>query len=63
MEKLSNAKLIDMFTKMVRIREFDERAVLLTEAAKVVGSVHLYCGEEASGVGVCSSSAWPARSP
>ena len=55
MEKLSNAKLIDMFTKMVRLREFDERAGLLTEGAKVVGSVHLYCGEEGSGVGVCSA--------
>ena len=53
--ELSNEKLIDMFTRMVRIREFDERAGLLTEQAKVVGSVHLYVGEEASGVGVCST--------
>ena len=41
---LSNDKLIEMFTRMTRIREFDERAGHLTEEAKVVGSVHLLRG-------------------
>ena len=53
--ELSNDRLIEMFTRMTRIREFDERAGHLTEEAKVVGSVHLYVGEEASGVGVCAT--------
>ena len=53
--EISNDKLIDMLTRMVRIREFDERAGVLSEQAKVVGAVHLYVGEEASGVGVCSA--------
>jgi pyruvate dehydrogenase E1 component alpha subunit len=44
-----------MFEQMTRIREFDERAGLLMEQARVPGSVHLYCGEEAIAVGVCEA--------
>jgi len=44
-----------MFEQMTRIREFDERAGLLMEQARVHGSVHLYCGEEAIAVGVCEA--------
>ena len=52
---LSNADMLRMFEKMTRIREFDERAGLLMEQARVHGSVHLYCGEEAIAVGVCEA--------
>ena len=49
---LSNTDMIRMYEQMTRIREFDERAALLMEQARVHGSVHLYCGEEAIAVGV-----------
>ena len=47
-------QLIGMYQRMVRIREFDERAGLLLERAEVPGAVHLYVGEEAVAVGVCA---------
>ena len=52
---LSNDDMLRMFEQMTRIREFDERAGLLMEQARVHGSVHLYCGEEAIAVGVCEA--------
>jgi TPP-dependent pyruvate/acetoin dehydrogenase alpha subunit len=48
-------KMIHMFEQMTRMREFDERAALLMEQARVPGSVHLYCGEEAIAVGICEA--------
>ena len=50
----TEAQLVEMFRRMVRIREFDERAGLLLERAIVPGAVHLYVGEEAVAVGVCA---------
>jgi len=47
--------MLRMFETMTRIREFDERAARLMEQARVHGSVHLYCGEEAIAVGVCEA--------
>ena len=52
---LSKAEMLRMFEQMAKIREFDERAGLLMEQARVHGSVHLYCGEEAIAVGVCEA--------
>lgn len=52
---LTHAQMIHMFEQMTRMREFNERAALLMEQARVHGSVHLYCGEEAIGVGVCEA--------
>ena len=52
---LTAATMRRMFEQMTRIREFDERAALLMEQARVHGSVHLYCGEEAIAVGVCEA--------
>lgn len=51
----SNEQLIHIYEQMTRIREFDERAARLMEQARVHGSVHLYCGQEAVGVGVCEA--------
>ena len=48
-------QMLRMFETMTRIREFDERAAKLMEQARVHGSVHLYCGEEAIAVGVCEA--------
>ncbi len=52
---LSNDRMQHMLRQMIRMREFDERAARLMEQARVKGSVHLYCGEEAIGVGVCEA--------
>jgi TPP-dependent pyruvate/acetoin dehydrogenase alpha subunit len=52
---LPKEQLIRMFERMTCIREFDERAAVLMEQARIPGSVHLYCGEEAVGVGVCEA--------
>ncbi len=52
---LNKDAMLRMFEQMTRIREFDERAALLMEQARVHGSVHLYCGEEAIAVGVCEA--------
>ena len=52
---LSNEQMQHMLRQMLRMREFDERAARLMEQARVKGSVHLYCGEEAIGVGVCEA--------
>ncbi len=53
--EMSAERMRRMLEQMMRIREFDERAALLMEQARVHGSVHLYCGEEAIGVGVCEA--------
>ncbi len=54
-KELSNEQMVHMLRQMIRMREFDERAARLMEQARVKGSVHLYCGEEAIGVGVCEA--------
>ena len=46
--------LTAMYERMVLIREFEERAGVLAEEARIKGAVHLYVGEEAVGVGVCT---------
>ncbi len=51
---IPNHTLIQMYERMVLIREFEERAGLLAEETKIKGAVHLYVGEEAVGVGVCA---------
>lgn len=48
------ALLLKMYEQMVRIRLFEERAGREFAAGKVPGFVHLYAGEEAVAVGVCS---------
>jgi TPP-dependent pyruvate/acetoin dehydrogenase alpha subunit len=40
---------------MIRIRRFEERLALLFKRGKLPGFVHLYLGEEAVAVGVCSA--------
>ena len=43
-----------MYKRMVLIREFEERAGTLMEQNRIPGAVHLYVGEEAVAVGVCT---------
>ncbi len=45
--------LLEMYRRMVRIREFELAASDLFRRGAVKGTVHPYIGEEASGVGVC----------
>jgi TPP-dependent pyruvate/acetoin dehydrogenase alpha subunit len=51
---LDSETLLHMFRTMVKIREFEEAAGRLAEQAKIPGAVHLYVGEEAAAVGVCT---------
>jgi acetoin:2,6-dichlorophenolindophenol oxidoreductase subunit alpha len=46
---------IDAYTSMTRIRRFEEQANELYRSAKMPGLTHLYIGEEAVAVGVCST--------
>ena len=43
---------VELLRDMIRIRRFEERCVELYSAAKIRGFLHLYIGEEATGVGV-----------
>src|SRR2546425_11110182 len=49
------AELVDMFGKMVMIREFDQLAVELRKKRRIHGALHPYVGEEAVAVGACSA--------
>jgi len=48
-------ELLNFYEKMVRIRKFEEKAAELFAQGKIPGFVHLYVGEEATAVGVCSN--------
>jgi pyruvate dehydrogenase E1 component alpha subunit len=52
--QLDTETLLHMFRQMVKIREFEEAAARMAEQAKIPGAVHLYVGEEAVAVGVCT---------
>jgi TPP-dependent pyruvate/acetoin dehydrogenase alpha subunit len=51
--QLSRADLLEAYTRMRLIREFEDRVHDEFAAGNIPGFVHLYAGEEASGVGVC----------
>ena len=52
---LTKEKLVEMYRKMVQIRLFEEKVFELYGQNLVPGTIHLYAGEEAVGVGVCSA--------
>jgi len=52
--QLSREALLGAYRKMATIRRFEDRVHDLFEAGALPGFVHLYAGEEASAVGVCS---------
>ncbi len=55
MEKaIPDDTLISMFTKMLEIRFFEEKIFELYGQNLVPGTIHLYTGEEAVAVGICS---------
>src|SRR6058998_777272 len=48
-------ELVEIFRKLVLIREFDLLAIELRKAKRIYGAVHPYVGEEAVAVGVCAA--------
>lgn len=52
--ELDQTTLLDIYEKMVRIRQFEEKAAELFAAQKLPGFVHLYAGEEAVASAVCA---------
>jgi pyruvate dehydrogenase E1 component alpha subunit len=52
---LSKDKLAEMLRKMLEIRFFEEKVFELYGQNLVPGTIHLYAGEEAVAVGVCST--------
>lgn len=47
--------LLDMYTKMLTIRRFEERVAELLYTGELPGMVHPYVGEEAVAVGACAN--------
>ena len=52
---LTQEQCLKMYTDMWRIRLFEEEANRQTNLGNVVGTLHMYCGEEAVAVGVCAN--------
>ena len=50
---LDASQLLDMYRRMVSIREFELAAIDLFKRGQVKGAIHPYIGQEASAVGVC----------
>ncbi len=55
MTAAGNGSGLDMYRSMLRIRLFEEQVNELYRGAKMPGLAHLYTGEEAVAVGVCSA--------
>jgi len=53
--EIPREKLIEMYEKMLEIRHFEERVYYLFLEGLIQGTIHLYTGQEAIAVGVCSS--------
>ncbi|KSU85471.1 pyruvate dehydrogenase E1 component alpha subunit [Fictibacillus enclensis] len=53
-ESLTNDRAQWMYRKMLEIRKFEDKVHELFSLGKLPGFVHLYAGEEAVAVGVCS---------
>jgi pyruvate dehydrogenase E1 component alpha subunit len=52
--QLSREQLLDAYARMRTIRAFEEKLEELVKGGKLGGFLHLYAGEEAVAVGVCS---------
>lgn len=51
---LNKEQLLEAYRKMRHIREFEETIHRENTTGEIPGFLHLYCGEEANAVGVCS---------
>lgn len=54
-EGLSRGEMLDLYERMLLIRRFEERAQELFAKGRLPGFIHLYIGQEAVAVGVCST--------
>jgi len=52
---LTKKKMVDLYTVMLRIRNFEEKIEELVMTATIGGFVHLYVGQEAVATGVCAT--------
>jgi pyruvate dehydrogenase E1 component alpha subunit len=52
---LTKEKMMDLYTRMLKIRMFEERVREVHRSGKIPGIVHLYIGEEAIAAGVCAA--------
>src|SRR5260370_38529242 len=52
---MDQAELLRLFKQMVTIRHMEERCAELYQQGKIGGFLHLYIGQEATGVGVVSA--------
>ncbi|MHB1393579.1 MAG: thiamine pyrophosphate-dependent dehydrogenase E1 component subunit alpha [Clostridia bacterium] len=50
---IDKSKLMEMYTKMLHVRHFEEKVAYFFTLGKVHGTTHLYVGEEASAIGAC----------
>lgn len=53
--QVSAVELLQMYQTMIRIRIFEERIAELIEAGEIKAPCHLYIGQEAVAVGVCTA--------
>lgn len=53
--QLKKADLIEMYTKMLTIRRFEERIIQAFSEGAIPGVIHSYIGQEAVAVGVCAN--------
>ena len=54
-KNLDKKKSIEFLREMLRIRKFEEKVATLVEDKKITTPCHLYIGQEAVAVGVCSA--------
>jgi pyruvate dehydrogenase E1 component alpha subunit len=54
-QRLSDGSLVDMLSRMLQIRAFEEKAEELFSLGKVHGTMHLSIGQEAAAVGAVSA--------
>ncbi len=52
--QIPREKMLDMYKRMIRIREFESVVVKLFQEGKIPGFFHPYIGEEAVAVGACA---------
>jgi pyruvate dehydrogenase E1 component alpha subunit len=53
-KQLSKPLITELYRSMLRIRRFEERVKQLYRAGELYGAIHLYIGQEAVAIGVCS---------
>ena len=54
MEELNKQKMLELYSTMLRIREFEKEAIELAKMNLTRAAVHTYNGEEAIAAGVCA---------